>query len=61
METKPQLSDEDTARVEEYLSSPIHRVKRKPFRFFVLLAVCWAVVAALGGFSYFYAKMMGFL
>ena len=61
METKPQLSDEDTARVEEYLSSPIHQVKRRPFRFFVLLAVCWAVVAALGGFSYLYAKMMGFL
>lgn len=61
MVERKQLSDEDMARVNEYLSSPTHQVKRKPYRFFVLLAVCWAVVAALGGFAYLFAKMMGFV
>ena len=61
MANRPQLSDEDMARVNEYLSLPIHQVKRKPFRFFLLLAVCWAVVAALGAFSYFFAKALGFV
>lgn len=61
MAEKKQLSDEDMARVNEYLSTSIHRVKRKPYRFFVLLAVCWAVVAALGGFAYWFAKLMGFV
>lgn len=61
MTKRPQLSDEDMARVEEYLSSPIHQVERKPFRFFLIFTVCWTVVAILGGFSYFFAKMMGFV
>lgn len=39
---KPVLSEEDLARVQSYLDSPIHQVERKPFRpiYFVLLTTC---------------------
>ena len=41
---QPQLSDEDLARVEQYLSSPIHQVERKPFRpYFMMLALVGVV------------------
>lgn len=38
---RPELSEEDKKRVEEYLNSPIHQVERKPFKplYFVLLTV----------------------
>ena len=40
----PQLSDEDLARVEQYLASPIHQVERKPFRpWFMMLALVGVV------------------
>ena len=42
----PQLSDEDLARVEQYLSSPIHQVERQPFRpWFMMLALVGVVTA----------------
>ncbi len=41
---QPQLSDEDLARVERYLASPIHQVERKPFRpWFMMLALVGVV------------------
>ncbi|HEY9033303.1 MAG TPA: DUF3094 family protein [Pseudomonadales bacterium] len=38
---RPELSDDDKKRVEQYLSSPIHQVERKPFRpiYFVFLTI----------------------
>jgi DUF3094 family protein len=60
-EKNKQLSDEDMARVEEYLSSPVHQVERKPYRPWLLLLVLWVVVAALGGASLLFAWMNGLL
>lgn len=57
MPPEKKLSDEDMARVEEYLSSPIHQVERKPYRPLRLLLVLWAVVTALGGLALLFAWM----
>ncbi|UAW98906.1 DUF3094 domain-containing protein [Halopseudomonas nanhaiensis] len=42
------LYPEDQKRVEEYLSSPLHQVERKPFRVWVLLAIILGSVIGLG-------------
>ncbi len=55
------LSDEDLARVEEYLSSPVHRIERKPFRPWLLLFWLWVVVMALGGISLIFGRMEGYI
>ncbi len=55
------LSEEDMARVEQYLASPIHQVERKPYRPWLLLLVLWVVVSILGGVSLLFAWMNGFL
>jgi hypothetical protein len=60
-EKSRQLSDEDMARVEQYLSTSIHQVERKPYRPWLLLLVLWVVVAALGGVSLLLAWMNGLL
>lgn len=61
MTERPKLSDEDLARVQEYLDSPIHRVERQPFRPLCLLLVLWVVVSLLGAASWLTARMMGVL
>ncbi len=43
-----QLSSEDQAKVDHYLSAPQHQVQRQPFRPWRLLAVLLAAVIALG-------------
>ncbi len=54
------LSEEDLKRVEEYLaSSPIHQVKRKPFRPLLLLFWLWVVVTALGLVSWLFGRLEG--
>jgi hypothetical protein len=55
------LSDDDLARVDEYLSSPIHQVERKPYRPWLLLLVLWLVVSALGGVAVWFAWANGLL
>ena len=60
-DTKPKLSREDQQRVEEYLSSPVHQVERKPFRPWLLLFWLWVVVTLLGGISWLFGKMAGFV
>ena len=61
IEKNRQLSDEDMARVEEYLSTSIHQVERKPYRPWLLLAVLWVVVTALGGAAMGFAWYHGLL
>ena len=61
VEKNRQLSDEDMARVEEYLSISVNQVERKPYRPWLLLLVLWVVVAALGGVSLLFAWMNGLL
>jgi hypothetical protein len=58
---KPKLSEEDLARVREYLNSPIHQVERQPFRPLRLLLVLWIVVSVISGFALLFAWTMGAL
>jgi hypothetical protein len=58
---KRKLSEEDLERVEEYLSSPVHRVKRKPFRPWLLLFWLWVVVTLLGGVSLLLGRIEGYV
>ena len=60
-DTPRKLSEEDQARVDEYLSSPVHQVERKPFRPLLLLFWLWVVVAALGGVSLIFGRIEGYL
>jgi hypothetical protein len=61
MVQRPQLSDEDLARVREYLDSPIHRVERQPFRPLRLLLVIWVVIGVISGAALLFARLMGAL
>ena len=61
MSEKPKLSEEDLARVREYLNSPIHQVERQPFRPLRLLLVLWIVVSLISGFALLFAWTMGAL
>ena len=42
------LSPEDLARVQQYLSSPIHSVERKRFKPWMMMMALIAVVVVLG-------------
>lgn len=42
------LYPEDQKRVDEYLSSPVHRVERRPFRVWILIAIVVGSVIGLG-------------
>ncbi len=59
MKQRPQLSEEDLARVREYLDSPIHRVERQPFRPMRLLLVIWVVIGLISGAAFWFARLMG--
>ncbi|QJD59239.1 DUF3094 domain-containing protein [Pseudomonas sp. gcc21] len=52
------LYPEDQKRVDEYLASPIHQVKRKPFRVWLLLAVIVGSVIGLGLIARFLAALV---
>lgn len=53
-----QLSDQDLARVEEYLSSPVHSVDRKPFSVTLMMGMLITVVVGLGLLSRFIAWLV---
>jgi len=46
-----QLSEEDQARVERYLSQPSHQVQRKPFRPWLLIGLVMVVLLVFMGIS----------
>ncbi|CAD5107936.1 DUF3094 family protein [Zestomonas carbonaria] len=52
------LSPDDQARVDQYLSAPQHRVERKPFRPWMLLAVILVSVIALGLLSRLLSRLV---
>ncbi len=56
---KKKLSDEDMARVAEYLNSPIHQFERKPFRPWILLLILTVIVVGMSVLSLLYAQMHG--
>lgn len=58
-EPQKKLSDEDMARVAEYLNSPLHQRERKPFRPWLLLIFLMVLVTGLSLLSLLYAKMHG--
>ena len=53
-----QLSEQDLARVEQYLSSPVHSVDRKPFSVSLMIGLLIAVVIGLGLLSRFIAGLV---
>lgn len=48
----PQLSEDDQARVDRYLSRANHQIERKPFRPWLLLGMTVGVLTFLSLFSY---------
>ena len=60
-ERHSKLDEEDLKRVEEYLSTSIHRVERKPFRPLLLLFWLWVVVGGLGLVSLLFGRLEGYL
>ncbi|MBN8429922.1 DUF3094 family protein [Microbulbifer salipaludis] len=54
-----QLSDEDQARVDRYLTRGHNDVERKPFRPFLLLGIILAVLTLLSLLSLFIARTKG--
>jgi len=61
MSEKNKLSAQDMQRVDKYLNSGFNTTERKPFRVWVLLGIIWAVVAVLGGISWYIGQQSGFL
>jgi hypothetical protein len=53
------LSDEDKARVEQFLDTPVNRIQRKPFRPIYLLIMLMVSVAALMALSKWLASLIG--
>lgn len=60
-ERHSKLDEEDLKRVEEYLSTSINQVERKPFRPLLLLFWLWVVVAGLGLVSLVFGRIEGLL
>lgn len=54
-----QLSDEDMARVQEYLSTSINSVDRKPFRPILLVIMLLVVMSSLSLLSILLARLNG--
>jgi len=59
--TENRLSEEDLKRVEEYLSGPVQKVDRKPFKPLLLLFWLWVVVTALGGVAWLFGRIEGYI
>ena len=59
MTDEPRLSPEDQARVDDFVSSGINAVKRKPFRPIRLLFILIAVVSSLSVLSLLLAHNVG--
>jgi hypothetical protein len=53
------LSDEDKARIEQFLDTPVNRIKRKPFRPIYLLIMLMVVMTALMVLSKWLASLVG--
>jgi len=60
-ETHSKLSAQDLRRVDHYLSSPTHQIKRKPFKPWLMLLLLGLTVLTLGGMSILVSKLaLGF-
>ncbi len=59
MKKKPQLSEEDQARVDQYLSSGFNKTEKKPYHPWILLLVLFVVVSAMGLFALWLTDFVG--
>lgn len=59
MKKKPQISDEDQALVNEYLSTGYNKTEKKPYHPWILLLILFVVVSAMGFFAIWLADFMG--
>jgi hypothetical protein len=59
MTNEPRLSPEDQARVDDFVSSGINAVERKPFRPLRLLLILVALVTSLSVLSLLLARTVG--
>ena len=59
MTDEPRLSAEDQAKVDDFVSSGINAVERKPFRPIRLLFILIAVVSSLSVLSLLLARNVG--
>lgn len=59
MNKKPQLNDEDQARVDEYLNSGFNKTEKKPYHPWILLSVLFLVVTAMGLFALWLTAFVG--
>jgi hypothetical protein len=59
MNDEPRLSPEDQAKVDEFVSTGIHSVERKPFRPLRLLFFLIVVVSSLSVISLILARSAG--
>lgn len=59
MTDEPRLSPEDQARVDDFVSSGINAVERKPFRPLRLLLILVALVSSLSVLSLVLARTVG--
>lgn len=57
MSEEKQLSDEDMARVKQYLESGYNDTERKPFRPVRMMLMLLVVVSALSGLSVLIARV----
>ena len=56
---EPRLSPEDQAKVDEYVSTGLNAVERKPFRPFRLLLLLFIIVSGMSGLSLLIARLSG--
>jgi hypothetical protein len=61
MPQQKKLSEEDQARVDQFLKSGYNRTEKKPYRPLMLLLVLWVVVTLLGAAAYWLTKSAGIL
>ena len=59
MAENKQLSDEDMARVQEYLCSGYNDTERKPFRPLRMMVLLLVAVSSLSALSLFIARSQG--
>lgn len=59
MSEKNQLSPEDQARVDEFISSGYNATDRQPFKPLKLLFILWVIVSVMGLFAWGYARYHG--
>jgi hypothetical protein len=59
MRKKPQLTEQDQARVDEYLSSGFNKTEKKPYHPWILLLILFVIVSGMGFFAIWFTGFVG--